>query len=98
MACSDASGSGYGGDVAELGRDIVQGQWSAAQAQQNCTWRELKAVDEVLLSMADKLAGHKVKWLTDSQNVVRIMQLGSKKQHLQNGATSIYENCLSKKH
>ena len=96
MAYSDASDSGYGGYVVELGRVIVQGQWSALQAQQSSTWRELKAVDEVLRSLADKLAGHTVKWFTDSQNVVRIIQVGSKKPHLQDGTISIFQNCLSK--
>lgn len=66
VAYSDASDSGYGGYVVELGRDIVQ-------AQQSSTWRELKAFDGVLRSVADKLAGHTLKWLTDSQNVVRII-------------------------
>ena len=59
------------------------------------TWRELKAVDQVLRSFAEKLAGHRVKWFTDNQNVVRIVQSGSRRQHLQDGAMSIFEVCLA---
>ena len=40
-----------------------------------------------------KLAGHRVKWFTDNQNVVRIVRAGSKKLHLQSIALSIFEMC-----
>ena len=55
--------------MVELGRDIANGQWSPVEARQSSTWRELKAVDQVLRSFAEKLAGHRVKWFTDNQNV-----------------------------
>ena len=93
VAFSDASC--YGGYVVELGSDIANGQWSPVEARQSSTWRELKAVDQVLRSFAEKLAGHRVKWFTDNQNVVRIVQLGSRRQHLQDGAMSIFEVCLA---
>ena len=35
-----------------------------------------------------------VKWLSDNQNVVRIIQNGSKKPYLQDGAISIFETCF----
>ena len=57
-------------------------------------WRELKAVSLVLESFATKLAGHRVKWFTDDQNVVRIVEAGSKKQHLQSIALSIFVTCF----
>ena len=78
VAFSDASSTGYGGYVVELGRDIANGQWSPVEAGQSSTWRELKAVDQVLRSFAERLAGHRVKWFTDNQNVVRIVQSGSR--------------------
>ena len=40
------------------------------------------------------LKGHTVKWLSDNQNVVQIIQYGSKKPHLQDGAMSITETCF----
>ena len=57
-------------------------------------WSELKAIYQVLCSLAPKLRGHIVKWFTDNQNVTRIVQSGSKKPHLQDGAKAIYEVCF----
>ena len=59
------------------------------------TWREFKAVYLVLQSFAQKLAGHRVKWFTDNQGVVYIIQSGSKKDHLQEGAMEIYHLCFA---
>ena len=91
---SDASGTGCGGYVVELGPEVSHGQWSADQAKCSSTWRELRAVDHVLRSFAPKLKGHTVRWLSDNQNVVRIIQYGSKKPHLQDGTLSIFETCF----
>ncbi len=97
VAYSDATDSGFGVCVVELGNDITQRQWSALEAQQSSTWRELKAVDQVLHALGDKLAGHTVKWLMDNQIVVgSFKSLGSKKPRLQDGAMSIFEICLAK--
>ena len=52
------------------------------------------AVDHILRSFASKLQGYTVKWFSDNQNVVRIVQHGSRKQHLQDGAMSIFETCF----
>ena len=91
---SDASDTGYGGYVVQLGPHETTGIWSEDEAKQSSTWRELKAVDRVLESLACKLEGQTVKWCTDNQNVVRIVQYGSRKPHLQDGAMCIYERCL----
>jgi hypothetical protein len=92
---SDASDSGYGGYVVELGPEVAHGQWSEAEALLSSTWRELKAVYLVLMSFAEKLAGHRVKWFTDNQGVMYIICAGSKKEHLQEGAIQIFNVCLS---
>ena len=92
---SDASSTGYGGcHTAEIGPSIAHGQWSQHEATLSSTSRELKAVSLVLDSIAAKLAGHRVKWFTDNQNVVRIVEAGSKKQHLQSIALSIFVTCF----
>ena len=80
--------------MVELGPEVSHGQWSVDQASCSSTWRELGAVDHVLCSFAPKLKGHTVKWLSDNQNVVQIIQYGSKKPHLQDGAMSIFETCF----
>ena len=89
------SGTGYGGYVGELGPDVSHGQWTPDQARLSSTWRELKAVDQVLWSFAAKLQGHCVKWFSDNQSVVHIVKHGSRKHHLQDGAVSIFETCFS---
>ena len=53
---SDASSSGYGGYVVELGNEIVHGQWSVEEVKHSSTWRELKAVYLILQSFARRLA------------------------------------------
>ena len=94
VAYSDASSSGYGGYVVEIGPSISHGHWSPQEAAMSSTWRELRAVFAVLQSFTEKLQGHTVKWFTDNQNVVRIVQNGSKKPHLQEGAMAIFQICL----
>ena len=81
VAYSDASSTGCGGyvHVVELGPEIS----SPDQAKCSSAWRELRAVDHVLRSFAHKLQGHTVRWFSDNQNVVGIIQYGSKKPHLQ---------------
>ena len=94
IAYSDASGTGYGGYVVELGNEVSSGLWSPEESVLRSTWRELKAVFNVLTALAAKLRGHKVKWFTDNQGVVSIITNGSKKPHLQEGALSIFEVCM----
>ena len=91
---SDASSTGYGGYTVELGPEYAHGQWSADELVLSSTWRELKAVYNVLQSFAPKLKGHAVKWFSDNQAVVRIIEVGSRKQHLQEGALSVFEVCF----
>ena len=76
---SDASTTGYGGYVVELGNDVVHDQWSADESRLSSIWRELKAVYLVLLSFATKLSGHTIKWFTDNQGVAYIGSNGSRR-------------------
>ena len=39
VAFSDASSTGYGGYVVEVGSDVAHGQWSELQMAQSLTWR-----------------------------------------------------------
>ena len=91
---SDASDSGYGGYSVEVGPNVAQGCWSEHESKLSSTWRELKAVYQVLRSLAPKLSGHTVKWFSDNQNVTRIVHTGSRKPHLQDGAMVIFEVCF----
>ena len=95
VAYSDASDTGYGGYIVELGPQVAaQGVWSADLAQESSTMREILAVRKVLQSFAPKLAGLCVKWHTDNQNVARIIGVGSRKAGLQSEAKRIFEVCV----
>ena len=95
-AYSDASDTGYGGYIVELGPNVAaQGTWNEIEVSQNSTMRELIAVRNVLQSFSSKISGLTVKWFTDNQNVARILEVGSGKRHLQNEALNIFYICSS---
>ena len=94
VAYSDAISTGLGGYVVELGKEVSHGLWSEAEVILSSSWHELKAIHNVLVSFAQKLQGHKVKWFTDNQSVRSIVTNGSKKMHLQDGTLSIFEICM----
>ena len=94
MVYSDASTTGYGGYTVEHGNLVANGQWSSEEAAQSSTWRELRVVRMVLESFKDKLANERIRWFTDNQNVVRIVQHGSPKPLLQTEALSIFFTCV----
>ena len=87
---SDASSSGYGGYLVEHGCHIAHGQWLPEERIQSSTWRELNAVHKVLDSLTDKLANQRIRWFTDNQNVVRILNTGSRNPLLQQEALAIF--------
>ena len=86
---SDASSSGYGGYLVEHGCHNAHGQWLPQERIQSSTWRELNAVHKVLASLTDKLANQRIRWFTDNQNVVRILNTGSRNPLLQQEALAI---------
>ena len=88
---SDASGYGYGGYIAErLGNVIAHGSFTRDEAEASSTYRELLAVKQVLLSLADQLKHQSVLWHSDNWNVARILDVGSAKNHLQDLALQIF--------
>ena len=92
VAYSDASDTGYGGCIVELGPQVAaQGVWSADLAKESSTMREILAVRKVLQSFAPKFAGllH-----TDNQNVARIIGVGSRMSSLQSEGKRIFEACV----
>ena len=78
---SDASDSGYGGYIIEHGNLVANGQWSEQEAKQSSTWRELQAVRLVLESFQTFLKNERVRSFSDNQNVISIIQYGSRKPH-----------------
>lgn len=52
------------------------------------------AVSRVLDSIAPKLHSARVRWFSDNQNVAHILQVGSRKPHLQEQAIKVFETCV----
>jgi len=82
--------TGYGGFTIQHGFHIAHGVWSAEEMTQSSTWRELVAVRRVLESLVSKLKNQQIKWFPDNQNVVRILEVGSKKHPLQKEALEVF--------
>ena len=92
---SDASEYAYGGFIVEkLGNIIAQGNFSKSESNTSSTYRELLAVKNVLSSFSQKLRKDTVQWNSDNQNVTRIINSGSTKDHLQKLAIDIYGLCV----
>jgi hypothetical protein len=92
---SDASNTGYGGYMVENPSDIAHGMWSNNESMKSSIWKELTAVKNMLFSINKFLHNKRIKWFTDNQNVVSIINKGSMKRELQDIAISILCNCLN---
>ena len=51
--------------------------WSSSEAEKSSTWRALEAVHFALTSFKDSVQGKSVKWYSDNQGTVRIVDIGS---------------------
>lgn len=91
---SDASDLACGAYAVNIDNFIFHLMWSESEKIKSSTWREIKAVELALSSFKHSLAGKCVKWFTDSQNCMRIIQAGSMNFDLQKLAFSIFEICL----
>ena len=92
---TDASLQGYGGYTVEHGCHIAQGHWLQEEAVKSSTWRELRAVRQVLEAFAPKLRNERVRWFMDNQNVTRIIATGSKKPDLQAETLAIFSTAVA---
>ena len=91
---SNASDTGFGGCyLVKCGKHEVAGSWDIHQRSFSSTLKELPAVKYVLISLIDKLSGFSVKWFTDNKNVALILNIGSKKPHLQHEILQIFNIC-----
>ena len=90
----DASSTGYGGFTVEHGCHVAHGLFSKIEVAKSSTWRELHAVKMVLGSLAHLLQCQRVRWFSDNQNVVRIIEIGSKNPQLQKEALEIYSTAI----
>lgn len=73
---------------------ISHGMWSPEDMEKSSTWRELVAVQRVLISLNHEVEEKRVKCFTDNKNIVSIIFKGSMKDDLQNISLNIYRHCL----
>ena len=93
MVYSDASEQGYGGYAISNQQTLVcQGHWLEGDRGRSSTWRELKAIQNMLLAIGKNLCNHRVQWYTDNQNIIRILDRGSRKQDLQSLVEAVIES------
>jgi len=78
----DASSTGCAAFI-QGSATIVHRNWSLFEFQKSSVWRELAAVKFALEAFDTHLSDNSVRWNTDSQNVVRIVQIGSMIDELQ---------------
>ena len=81
--------------VALLLNTKVKYFWSLNGREKNSTWRELKAVQLAVQSLAHDLKGHQVACFTDNQNVVSVVSGGSRVKVLQSLALEMFALCVT---
>ena len=91
---SDASGVGYGSVIA-IEDKVFHQNWSEEESKKSSTFRELSAVSLSIDAFGDNLKSHTIAWFTDNQNVVSIVNKGSKVAELQAVSLRIFEKCMS---
>ena len=74
---SDASASGCGAHLDLNGEQVCHKLWEVSEGEKSSTWRELSAIDYALSSFLPIIKGSYLKWFSDSQTAVRIIQVGS---------------------
>lgn len=90
---SDASASACGSFIEFEGK-VVHQNWSDFKKSQSSTFRELLAVSLSMKAFTESLQAQSVTWFADNQNVVRIVNCGSRVPALQDLAMDIFQTCL----
>ena len=93
ISYSDASSTGLGSYVVQLGDTVARGQWQQQDARRSSTYGELKAIRLVLDSFTQRLQFKECKHRTDNQNTCSVLCIGSKNQDLQQEAIKIFAVC-----
>ena len=73
---SDASNVACGAFVVGT-NEVSHRMWTACEAVKSSTWRELKAIQFALSAFKDLVRDKCVKWHSDSQGAVRVVEIGS---------------------
>ena len=89
---SDASNVACGAYLVGT-EEVSHRMWSSSEAEKSSTWRELKAVHFALTSFKNSVQGKSVKWHSDNQGAVRIVDIGSPNAELHSIALDIFDFC-----
>ena len=92
LSFSDASNVACGAYLVGT-EEVSHRMWSSSEVEKSSTWRELKAVQFALTSFKDFVQGKSVKWHSDNQGAVRIVDIGSPKAELHSIALDIFDFC-----
>jgi len=91
---SDASNIAAGAYVVNCKNSVFRSAWSPDEKVKCSTFRELRAINLALHCYGHLLKGKTVKWFSDSQSCVNIVQSGSTKIALHSESLSIFLCCL----
>ena len=73
---------------------VCHKMWLPHERAKSCTWRELAAIEYAIILFKDILKGSHVKWFTDNQAAVKIVEVGSMRLELHDIAVRIFHVCL----
>ncbi|CAC5402361.1 unnamed protein product [Mytilus coruscus] len=93
LVYSDASNVAAGAYSIDIGSNIFHQMWTLQESLESSTWRDFQAILLALMSFENRLRNKCVKWHTDNNNCVSIVQKGSAKVHLQEIAINVFKLC-----
>ena len=89
---SHASDTVYGSFIKEKDNSEVFGLWTSEESCHSSTWRELEYVNRSLNTIGEGIQGNSVDWHKyNSNNVSKILEVGSRKPHLHRIAQEIHK-------
>lgn len=95
MVFSDASNLAGAAYAVQLRNLVFHKMWNSDEQWRSSTWREMRAILLAIQSFAPSINGKCVKWFTDNQGCVSIVNKGSMKPDLQSLALEVSEVCKS---
>lgn len=93
---SDASNVAAGSYTFDVNQEVFHLMWKEHEAKKSSTWHELRAIEQTVKCFQDRFASKTIKWFTDNQACVKIVQCGSMELELQELAMNIFSACIQK--
>lgn len=90
---SDASSIAAGSYIVDCKDSVFHSMWSDDEKSKSSTFREIRAVKLALRAYGENLKDQSVKWFSDSQACVQIIQVGSTNLELHEESRDIFDQC-----